>query len=59
MDSFTLAGTWWVADREDDKLGGTLTYEQGRAGLRLRLLGEFVSEGSSGTALIRRYPIMG
>ena len=58
MDPFTLAGTWWVPDREDDKLGGTLTYERGRTGLRLRLLGEFVSEGSSGTPLIRRYPIV-
>lgn len=37
-DSFTEEGFWWIAGREDDRVGGTLTFDP-EQGARLNLLG--------------------
>jgi hypothetical protein len=58
MDPFNAVGNWWLPEREDKKIGGTLTFEHGRAGLRLRLIGSFGTAAIEKNGLIQKYPIV-
>lgn len=58
MDPFTAVGTWWLPERSEDRVGGTLNFERGTGGLRLRLIGSLNADPSVSTELVRKYPII-
>ncbi|MCU1490467.1 MAG: ApeA N-terminal domain 1 [Acidimicrobiaceae bacterium] len=58
MEPFSATGSWWIPGFEDRKVGGTLTFEYGNDGPRLRLIGSFPVEAAEQAVPIRKFPIV-
>ncbi len=55
MEELTLTGAWWVPDRQDSNVAGTLRFSH-EDGVRLELIGSFKELASIGTT--QRYPVI-
>lgn len=57
MESLTCAGTWWLPDHPEDRVGATLSFER-ETGLSLRLTSPFRSDHMKLNGIPRVQPII-